>query len=124
MPTQPAASQVSWRIESGESPWDTPGTCVALYTVAAPRPLTVSARSGSSHSKCVIRRRSKRIGRPGGGGLRLLLRVLGLLRPRRSERQLGERPLAPAEVPLQHLLHDGRGDGPPAPARVLDDRRD
>src|SRR5512145_2488903 len=102
MPTQPAASQVSWRIANCERPWDTPGTCVALYTVAAPRPLTVIARSGSSHSKWVIRRRSKRIGRPGGGGLRLVLRVLGLPSPRRPERQLGERPLAPAEVALQH----------------------
>src|SRR6266436_1564298 len=68
----------------------------------APRPLTPSARSGSSHSKCVISRRSKRIG------------FLG--RPRR--------PLVAAEVVGEHLLHDGRGDGAAPAARVLDDARD
>src|SRR5213595_562575 len=68
----------------------------------APRPLTANARSGRSHSKCVISRRSKRIG------------LLG----RRC------RPLVAAEVVGEDLLHDGRGEGAAPAARVLDDAGD
>src|SRR4029079_5370510 len=59
MPATPAENQTSWRSARGDAP--SPGLYVALYTVSMPRPQTPIASSGTSHSKLVSSRRSKRI---------------------------------------------------------------